>query len=203
MTATDPSTPDNHVLPYRRILIVHGFGATPEDHWFPWLADTMGADRIALPHAQAPRAADWIPLVANAIGSLTPDTAVVAHSLGCISTVQAVRRLASAGGQLGCLVAVAPFAETLPAIGDPDLDSFIADGLDDFIDIDIELDASPSLRRVEVIRSDNDAIVPIAISERFAHALGAAVHVLPGAGHFLAGEGVATLESVRDLLTGG
>lgn len=184
---------------YSRILIVHGFGASIDDHWFPWLADAVGAERVVLPHSDAPRAEEWVPLVADAIGVLSPDTAVVAHSLGCVTTAQAVRRVAGSGGQLGLFVAVAPFAVPLAPIGDPDLDAFIADGLADFVDLDLPA-LRPSLPRVEVLRSDNDPIVPAPSSDAFAADLGASVHVLPGAGHFLAREGVDRLEIVVDLL---
>lgn len=185
--------------PYSRVLVVHGFGASIDDHWFPWLADAVGAERLALPHSVAPRFDEWVPLVVDAIGALSPDTAVVAHSLGCVTTAQAVRRLAGSDAPLGLFVAVAPFAAPLAPIGDPDLDAFIADGLDEFVDIDLAA-VRPSVGRTEVIRSDNDPIVPAAASDAFAAALDAPVHVLPGAGHFLAREGVDRLQLVADLL---
>lgn len=186
---------------YRRVLIVHGFGASIDDHWFPWLAGaTPGAERITLPEATAPVAETWISTVADAIGRLDPETAVVAHSLGCVTVAQAVRRVADSHDCLGLFVAVAPFVRALPTIGDPDLDAFIAGGLDTFIDINLA-SIRDLIERVEVVRSDNDPIVPTAASDQFAHALGADVHVVPGAGHFLAREGIDRLDIARDLLT--
>ncbi|MFC6715354.1 RBBP9/YdeN family alpha/beta hydrolase [Branchiibius cervicis] len=185
---------------YRRVLIVHGFGASIDDHWFPWLADaTPGAERIALPEATTPVAQTWISTVADAIGRLGPETAVIAHSLGCVTVAQAVRRVADSHDRLGLFVAVAPFAQALPTIGDPDLDAFIADGLDAFIDLDLA-SIQDLIERVEVVRSDNDPIVPPIASDQFAHAVGANVHVVPGAGHFLAREGIDQLDIAQDLL---
>lgn len=185
---------------YRRVVIVHGFGASIDDHWFPWLAHaTPGAERIALPVATTPAAETWISTVADAIGRLDPETAVVAHSLGCVTVAQAVRRVADSADRLGLFIAVAPFAQALPTIGDPDLDAFIADGLDAFIDMDL-VSIQDLIERVEVVRSDNDPIVPPIASDQFAHALGADVHVVPGAGHFLAREGIEQLDIAQDLL---
>lgn len=54
---------------FRRVLIIHGFGASCADHWFPWLAARLPqAECIALPDASAPRAAKWIAAVAESLG---------------------------------------------------------------------------------------------------------------------------------------
>jgi predicted alpha/beta hydrolase family esterase len=32
---------------HERAIIFHGYGATPEDHWFGWLAERLEADGIS------------------------------------------------------------------------------------------------------------------------------------------------------------
>lgn len=196
MTSTHP-TPS-----FDRILVVHGFGATTDDHWFPWLARSLpGVERLVLPDPEQPVAADWIPLVASAIGEPDPDLAVVAHSLGCVTVAAAVQSLVAAGGRVGAFVAVAPFAEVLPPSGSGELDGFVRYELPRFLDAYRAPRGRAAFEAVRVIRSDDDPLVPAAASNRFARDLSGDVVVVPGAGHFLADDGVTRLDPVLDALT--
>lgn len=189
-------------LPFDRIVVVPGFGAGPGDHWFPWLTRTLsGVDVLELPDPLSPDARAWIPLVAEAIGRPDARTAVVTHSLGGLTTLRALQDVATPGGpRLGALVAVAPFAGALATIGDPDLDTFVAEPLSGFLD-GLDLDAAASVvGACAVIRSDDDPIVPAVASDRFARAIGAEVGIVDGAGHFLAEDGVTQLSAVLGAL---
>ncbi|WP_169331482.1 RBBP9/YdeN family alpha/beta hydrolase [Gordonia soli] len=205
MTPSEDTHRDPDRLQIERTVIVHGFGAGIDDHWFPWLADRLDrVDRVELPASSRPDAATWIPLVARAIGDLDERTAVVAHSLGCVTAAQAILRLARSvpAARLGVFVAVAPFADPLAESGLPDLDAFTADGLDAFLtDVDLRTVAAATVH-THVMRSDDDPIVSTAQSEEFAEALGAPVCVVPGAGHFLGSNGVTRLQPVLDILCG-
>ena len=196
---------------YSRIILFHGFNATVEDHWFPWLAQEFPTlERISLPETSQPTAEGWIGAATRAIGQLEESTAVITHSLGGITALRAIQRLAQqearegehdegdhrAQPRLGSLIAVAPFAEALPPHNehlDPQLPSFL-DGLD------LPLVAQ-CLVHATVIRSDNDPVVPPEASDRVAAALNAHLVVTPDAGHFCASEGITTLPAVRDALT--
>lgn len=44
----------------KQLFIVHGYQATPQDHWFPWLAEEMRKEgyqttSIPLPHSDQPQ----------------------------------------------------------------------------------------------------------------------------------------------------
>ena len=54
--------------------------------------------------------------------------------------------------------------------------------------------------KATVIHSDDDRLVPPAKSEELAAAIGARTVVVPGAGHFLASDGVTALPEVVDAL---
>jgi uncharacterized protein len=175
-----------------RVVIVHGFTASPAAHWFPWLADQIEAggasvEVVALPDSSAPTREGWERAIAKAVG--TPDAGlwVVGHSLGCIS---ALRALAGVDGDwaLGGLVLVAGFDGPLDTI--PALDGYLADGI---ADADLARIAART-RRIVTIRSDDDAVVPPEHSERLAarlrgHGASDEVRELPGAGHFVDREG--------------
>ncbi|GAB2542246.1 RBBP9/YdeN family alpha/beta hydrolase [Brachybacterium huguangmaarense] len=181
-----------------RAVLVHGFGATTDDHWFPWLARRLPMlERLSLPEPVRPRADVWIPMIARAIGTLDPATVVVTHSLGGIAAMRAIQSIAEGSeSRLGALVLAAPFAEPLPLSGDAALDAFRADEQPRFCEgVDLE-QVRASIVRAAVIRSDDDPIVPPAPSDAVAHALRAPVTVVPGGGHLLAADGNLELPPV-------
>ncbi|MDQ1103390.1 RBBP9/YdeN family alpha/beta hydrolase [Nocardioides zeae] len=180
---------------HRRAVIFHGFRATPEDHWFGWLAARLAQHDIpttvpALPGPAEPDPAAWERAVAAALRTPDAGTCVVAHSLGCLTVLRHLRARPPAW-RLGTLVLVSGFVERLPAL--PELDGFIGDGGD----------TSGIADRVDclvVLRSDDDPIVPPELTDRLAARLGVEAQVVPGAGHFMASDGVTALPQVLDVL---
>ncbi|MGB4777179.1 RBBP9/YdeN family alpha/beta hydrolase [Microbacterium sp.] len=179
-----------------RLVIVHGYHASPSSHWFAWLADEVVRDgvRVAIPALPEPTSPDlegWITTVADAIGTPDDGLTVVAHSLGAITVLHALGRLAG-DWSLGAFVVVSGFADSLPAL--PELDGFTADPPD------IERLAE-RIRQRTVIASDNDTIVPPAASHALGRRLDAQLVTVPGAGHFLADDGYTTLPAVLHPVT--
>lgn len=179
----------------RRATIIHGYAATPDDHWFNWLAGQFEALGIttsipALPDSEQPDADRWLKAVTAAVEPVDQDTILVAHSLGCLT---ALRYLATLPGdrRLGTLILVAGFLEPLPAL--PELDPFIADGVD-------VGKVTAHLGRVLVLRSDADPYVPVEHTDRLAALLGVQTQVVAGAGHFLADDGINVLPEIFEYL---
>ncbi|MFC3850366.1 RBBP9/YdeN family alpha/beta hydrolase [Corynebacterium hansenii] len=185
-----------------RAVIVHGFNGYPAKHWFPWLAgELVGAGfpvtRVALPEPSRPDPRAWAAALAEQAGSLD-GAVVVAHSLGCFTTL---RHLADNPDQaLAGLVLVAGFdlkgdelergtAEERGALSQ--LDPFLGDGVDTPALV-------PRLGKVTVIMSDDDHIVPRVFSEALAERLGVDPVVVPGAKHFLYSDGVTEVPAARD-----
>ena len=191
-----PASTPNDRLP-ARVIIVHGFRANVDAHWFPWLRDVL-ADRgiaatsVDLPLAESPNPADWEREVSLALGTPDEQTWIVGHSLGAVTSL---RVLAAQLGEwrLGGVVFVAGFTGRLDTL--PDLDDYLAD------DVDAERVAERISTRV-VVRSDNDTLVPPAASDALARRLSAEVRVQPGAGHFLEADGMTSLPVVLDALLG-
>lgn len=179
----------------RRVLIVHGFAAAPDAHWFPWLRDaldTAGVDAtvVTLPSPDAPKAAAWQAAVGEAIGVPDAGTWIVAHSLGGITVLRALAALTDPW-QLGGLVLVSGFTGALKSL--PVLDEYLSS------DVDVERIAN-YIRVRAVVRSDADVFVPTEASNELAQRLNAELHIQPGAGHFLTEDGVSDLPLVLDLL---
>lgn len=194
MASPAHASPD--LLP-TRVIIVHGFRAHVDAHWFPWLRSAL-ADRgidamsVDLPLADSPNAADWEREVSLALGTPDEKTWIVGHSLGAVTSLRALA--AQLGDwRLGGVVFVAGFTGRLDTL--PALDDYLAG------DVDAESVAENIGTRV-VIRSDNDTLVPAAASDALAEHLGAEVLVVPGAGHFLEVDGMTSLPVVLDALVG-
>ncbi|MEG8105535.1 MULTISPECIES: RBBP9/YdeN family alpha/beta hydrolase [Actinomyces] len=190
-----------------RVILVHGFGAGPDDHWFPWLARTVRHVEVPqLPHPETQEASSWASTIAERIGT-SPDglagLAIVTHSLGGLTALRAIERVIACGSpmngdgrHLAAFIAVTPFAQQLPPTGEAELDHFLVTGLNGFLDGASPGELRPFLGPTTVIHSDNDPLVPQAASWRFATEISADIVTVPGAGHFLASDGVTSLPQV-------
>lgn len=180
----------------RRAVIFHEYKATPEDHWFGWLAERLDSAGIStqippLPDPASPNRDRWEAVVAEALGAPGSDTIVIAHSLGCLAVL---RHLATLVGpwRIGALVLVSAFVDKLPAL--PVLDAFVADGV-------VLSGMQDHIGAISILRSDDDPIVPPQHTDRLARLLGTSVQIVPGAGHFLASDGVTSLPTAFDAIT--
>ncbi|MGX5356945.1 RBBP9/YdeN family alpha/beta hydrolase [Kocuria sp. KH4] len=187
MTAPDPAV--------RTVVVVHGYDAAPDRHWFPWLRAALAADGVRtvlveLPEPSAPDPAAWQAAVARAVGEPDEHTHLVGHSLGCITILRHLADLPRPW-VLGGLVLVAGF--TGPLESEPSLDAFLAE------DVDVAA-VRAHVRRRLVLRSDDDPTVPPASTDALAARLGAELRVVPGAGHFRGQDGVTRLPAVLDAL---
>ncbi|WP_241246331.1 RBBP9/YdeN family alpha/beta hydrolase [Microbacterium endophyticum] len=174
---------------------MHGYGASPEAHWFPWLARVLRAADIdvvvvRLPQPLAPESSRWNAEVRDALGAPTETTWIVAHSLGAITTLRVLADLPT-HWTLGGLVLVSGFTGRLAAL--PDLDSYLKD------DVAVEDIATRIGERV-MIRSDSDDYVPIEASDELAARLGAETVIVPDAVHFLDENGVTEFPQLARLL---
>lgn len=173
---------------HRRASIIHGYGATPEDHWFGWLGRQLEADGIPttiprLPDPQHPDPTRWTEAVRTAVGTPDETSIIIAHSLGCLTVLRHLHSLPTPW-RLGTLVLVAGFVDPLTAL--PELDTYIADGC--------PLNGiSTRIDQLTLIRSDADPYVPPPHTDRLATLLGTSPAVIPGAGHFLTTDGYTTL----------
>lgn len=177
------------------IYIVHGYGASPSAHWFPWLKtelEKIGAhvSILELPLPSAPQADAWNAAIARQVGRLDAQTYFVAHSLGGIALL---RYLSGLGDdvRIGGYLLVSGFNESLPGL--PQLDGFIDTGL-----------PYDQLRRVAghraVVAAADDLIVPFRYSESLSTQLDARFVPLEHGGHFLGSDGFTRFPQVLELI---
>ena len=179
----------------QRVVVVHGYESSPDANWFPWLQSVLEAEGmtvtvVPLPDPDDPDKTAWEDALRTALGVPDAATVVVAHSLGAVTALRVLAALPEPW-ELGGLVLVAGFAEPLEAL--PELNGFLA------ADVDVERVAA-SIGERTVLRSDTDPFVPPEASDDLARRLDARLQVHPGAGHFMADDGVTRLPALLDLL---
>lgn len=167
-----------------KVYIVHGYAASPSDHWFPWLRHKLqqqGATVtvIELPSPDAPRPEEWQRAIERQVRGLDESTYFVAHSLGSIALLRYLDS-APAGTRIGGYVLVSGFNDRLPAL--PQLDGFVAP------DLDYDRLVGMTRHRV-VIAAADDSIVPFALSRDLAAAVASSFVPTERGGHFLASDG--------------
>ncbi|MFC4931220.1 RBBP9/YdeN family alpha/beta hydrolase [Massilia sp. GCM10023247] len=188
------SAAPGYPAPRQKVYIVHGYTASPGDHWFAWLAGRLARDGVAvevlpMPDSSAPDAAAWDAFLDAAIARRDADTFLVGHSLGCIAIVRHLLRDRAA--RYGGMVLVAGFAESLAGL--EELDGFVA-----------RVGAIEGVRatvgRRSVIAARDDEIVPHAATERLAARLDADFLTVEKGGHFLGREGFTSFPLVYEQL---
>lgn len=200
--AASRSTPTQGTQTVKRAFIVHGWGATPADHWFNWLSGSLKTrgytvDIIPLPAPFAPEFSQWQQTLAAHIGTPQPDDLFVAHSLGTISLLHYLSQ--SRAAKIGGLVLVSGFAGKLPRL--PEIDGYSIDNYVENAKLDL-----PTVRTMTgntaCIVSENDSVVAPEESLKLAAALDCHVIKVPQGGHFLGSDGFTELPQVLQALDG-
>ncbi len=88
-----------------RLFIVHGYTASPDAHWFPWLKAELEArdvrvEVLAMPDPHHPEPATWDAAMDHLVRDHDERTFLLGHSLGCITILRQLDRL-PAGSQVG------------------------------------------------------------------------------------------------------
>lgn len=190
----EPETTNRPEPPAKPLaLIVHGYWATPESHWFGWLASQLG-DRgyevrvPALPDSRHPRPEAWLKALREAAPACALDdrTLVIAHSLGCVAALRWLLDAQPAHPIAGILL-VAPFAEPVRVTGIPADESRL---IDEFASGVLDYERLRGLARSwTVVSAEDDPVVPHAASVRLAERLGTRLVSPVAGGHFLAENG--------------
>lgn len=180
----------------KRVYVVHGYGASPTRHWFPWLKESLSKQEIAckvlrMPDSSDPDPEAWIGHLSDNIEAPDEDTFFVGHSLGCVTLLKYLHR-AKRDGQIGGLVLVSGFVQALPNL--PELDTFVTG------ELDYPQIVGLSEHRV-VIASKNDETVPLSYSRELADKIHAEFFEAENGGHFLDIEGFTTLPVVYEALS--
>ncbi len=167
------------------MFIIHGYGATINNHWFGWLQTQLeqrgiAAVRVPMPDSTQPDFDRWQQTLAQYIGKPQENHIFVAHSLGTISLLHYLT--AAQPRKIGGLVLVSAFGAR----------------------IDFAAIARMAGNRIELFTANDDTIVPVENTRRLAQELNGYLHIRNTGGHFLDRDGFTqfppVLESVERIV---
>ena len=187
------------------VFIIHGYGATINNHWFGWLQTQLeqrgiAAVRVPMPDSTQPDFDRWQQTLAQYIGKPQENHIFVAHSLGTISLLHYLT--ATQPRKIGGLVLVSAFGKRIPTL--PEINGFNIDAYVDRCRIDFSAIARMAGNRIELISANDDPIVPVENTRYVAKELNGYLHIRATGGHFLDRDGFTqfppVLESVERIV---
>jgi predicted alpha/beta hydrolase family esterase len=179
----------------KQVYIIHGYGASPTNHWFPWLKDKLITDDhqvsvLHMPNSSNPRPKEWLDTLAISIKSIDNNTYFVTHSLGSITLLKYLNQL-NPLPIFGGFILVSGFSKPLSLL--PSLNPFTEQ------DVEYNKIISATNSRA-VIAAKDDYIVPFQFSQNLSKQLDASFISVEKGGHFLGDDGYTAFPSVYDIL---
>ncbi|MDA2922095.1 alpha/beta hydrolase [Patescibacteria group bacterium AH-259-L07] len=178
----------------KHVFIIHGWGASPDSNWFPWLKKQLAGRGFIvtvpqMPNTLTPDFDAWLSYIQKIVGKVDNNTYLVGHSLGVITILRFLESL-DKDQRIGGTILVAGFSE-LPSPVDHLL------WLHDFVEKSVNYaKIKERVGKIIVIHSDNDHLVPLESGEILRKLLGAELIVVPHAGHFLVRESPLILKNI-------
>ena len=178
----------------KRIFVVHGWGGSPDNCWFPWLKKELENRNFivqipAMPHSEKPNIVDWVNYLSNVVGEPDTNTYFIGHSIGCQAILRYVEKIKK---PIGGLVCVAGWFR-LPHLATNEEKEIAKPWLE--IKMDYEKIKQNS-QKIIAIFSDNDPDVDLGDKDLFEKNLNAKTIIEHDKGHFSDDAGVKELPSV-------
>lgn len=161
----------------KHIYIVHGYTASAQSIWFPWLKEKVESSEVEvhildMPDSMNPKLDKWLNYLRENITEIDENTIFVGHSLGCITSL---RFIAEKNCQIKGVLLVSGFIDSTPL---PELQEFVNDRLDS------ETIKKLVAKRVSITAKDDD-IVPYGYTQEMASKLNTDLYILETGKHFL------------------
>ena len=179
----------------KRLFVIHGYDASPQKHWFPWLKNAMEKDGYKvnipeMPIPTEPKLSKWIEKLDKTVNKIDENTYFVAHSLGAITLLQYLSEYKELPNFKGFIL-VSGFDEEIPNF----------EFLEHFTKNEVNYDKiKAKAKNISVIASENDTIVPINFSKKLSKKLEAKMYTFKSSGHFLDREGILEIPLIEKLL---
>ena len=182
------------------MFIIHGWGGSPEEGWFPWLGQQLQQQGFTvhiptMPDTIHPRIKMWLTHLSKIVGIIDANTYFVGHSIGCQAILRYVESF-SGTVRVGGIVLVAPWMyldkQTMKEEGKESI-KIATPWVETPIDFK---NVKQKIRKCVAVFSDNDLYVPLDNSTLFQQELGAKVIIEKQKGHFSGSDGITKLPVV-------
>lgn len=183
----------------KRVVIIHGWGGSPEEGWRPWLkAELEKRDFVVyvpeMPNTKHPKMGPWLETLRRTAETPDRDLILVGHSLGCITILRYLEGL-SEGQKVGGAILVAGFTDLQIKVAEDEDTSEI----ESFFEADVNFDkVKAHCEKFIAIHSDNDPYVSLRYADIFKEKLHAEIIIEHGMKHFSGDDGIMKLDVVLD-----
>lgn len=193
---------DTQVFKNKKILIVHGYHASSQSHWFPWLKailEQQGATVYIpnLPNSSFPDPVEWLQCLEDMPFSIDEYTLCIGHSLGCITLLKFLDTHKQQLHKIGGYILVSGFSK----IFDKGLSSEEFALLQEHTNYQLDYKEVMNItdHRVSIV-SSNDYLVTPDLSLELAKALHTKIVMVENAGHFLGRDGYYEFHDILSVL---
>jgi uncharacterized protein len=172
-----------------RVILVHGYKASPKTNFWPWLERELKDRRFEvvapeLPTPETPDRDAWTKALLEAVGPLSDQDIIVGHSLGGAAALRLLEAAEARTTPHACVLISTPWM-----IKDDRFRSFFL----------TELDHDVLMWRASkfvVIHAKDDTVIPINHADRYAQVFHANLVTPETGGHFDGPEYAVILESI-------
>jgi len=174
-----------------RIVLIHGYKASPEMGFWPWLREELvkrGHEVIApeLPNPAEPDCEEWVVAIDKAIMRPQGDTIFIAHSLGCVALLHYLEQAEMAGTPMSSIL-VSP----IWYVGAKRFESFFVPP----VDFDTAMWKSQGFT---IVHAKDDDVVPFDHALRYEKELQGQLEALDEGRHFVDAEKLPILLDLID-----
>ncbi len=167
----------------KKIYMIHGWGGSSEDNWFPWMKKELEKKKFSvrvfdMPDSENPRIEQWVKHLEENVEFFDEETFFIGHSIGCQTIMRFLEKLHKHRKVGGCIF-VAPWFNLINL--DKKEMEIAHPWMNGKIDFSRVLDHCNNFL---AIFSDDDPYVPISEREIFRERLNAKIIVEKNRGHF-------------------
>jgi len=175
-----------------RAILIHGYKATPDSNFWPWLKRELIDRRFEVVMPELPNPAEpdrdaWTKAVLDSVGPLTDQDIIIGHSLGGATALRFLEAAEARTTPHACILISTPWM-----IKDERFRSFFL----------TELDHDVLMWRASkfvVIHAKDDPVIPFEHAERYAEVFHARLVAPETGGHFDGPEYPVILDTILEL----
>ncbi|PIX62498.1 hypothetical protein CO057_01695 [Candidatus Uhrbacteria bacterium CG_4_9_14_0_2_um_filter_41_50] len=176
-----------------KIILIHGFEASPESNFFPWLKDELrkkGHDVIvpALPNPAEPDAEEWTKFLVEEVGAIDDETIILGHSIGAAAALRFLEAAEAYSTPKACILVAPPWM-----IKSEQFRGFFLSELD----FDVLMWKAS---KFVVVHSKDDDKIPADHAKKYADVLQATLVDRDGEGHYMGEKYPILLEIIQKLV---
>ncbi len=184
----------------KKIYLVHCWGGTSDDGWYPWLDRKISNNdneviRFNMPNTGSPTISSWVEMLNSKVNNLDENTYFIGHSIGCQTIMRYLEK--KDVSKIGGMLFVTPWLDLLPkAIEDEESYNIAYPWLNEPISFD---KIKNFTNNIYCIFSDDDYFVSLEQEKEFKNKLDANTIIVSNKGHISQDDNVYELQEILDL----